>query len=170
MEATSFIQENWFEKKEYIICESHSKRLYSNWPVSRSVNAMLHSRLFGSSSSPCLHCFCVWRQCCKRLWVALHEESCSRAHWLWLLSSSSSDDEIFLVEDPGVKCAPFSSLALFFPPPKRDEPSLLFYFLFFAFPHWKIKLLASSKLANSQKREVRTLLVWHGTFQTWLCS
>lgn len=170
MEATSFIKANWFEKKEYKICESHSKRLYSNWPVSRSVTAMLHSRLFGSSSSPCLHCFCVRRQCCKRLWVAFRAESCSRAHWLWLLSSSSSDDEIFLVEDPGVKCAPLSSLTLFFPPPKWDEPSLLFYSLFFAFAHWKIKLLASSKLANSQKREVRTLLVWHGTFQIRLCS
>lgn len=106
--------------------------------MEKSVTTMLHSGLFGSSppractvsvlegsvvngcKSPSVHAL----QCSS-------ESSC-RAQWLWLLSSSSSDDEIFLVEDPGMKCAPFSSLALFAPVQNgiSPPPPLISFFIF----------------------------------------
>lgn len=83
-----------------------------------------------------------------------------RAVSMQLFNSSGSDDEIFLIEESGVKSALFSSPTQF----SEDELSLDF-----VSAHWN-KLLALNKSLYSLKGGIMTLVLPHSTSQALLCS
>lgn len=154
MEATLSIKANWFEKRMMKLAKVTQigcipTGLSAGCEVmEESVTTMLHCGLFGSSPSSCLHCFCVRRQCCKRLRAAFRSRS---AVQLWVLLQGSvavasqqllfgwwdfprwgSWHEMCTVQQPSA-----------FPPIQNGiSPPSYFILYFSAFAHWKNKTVS----------------------------